>query len=364
MPFRVYQCMKCNLVSQIEFQPGMQPRCKCGSGPLKRVAFNASASTPPPVVTIPAAVANLPVSTIPKAPALPTVGPAKPANPAHAAFLAQQAKVKPSGKGLLAELQASTVGVLDAATGARTVNRNQMDNNAYQRYWAQARSSLPARDASVAGTTAAVADVIRCVVAGVKQKLIANVEIDFMYRGAKYYLPNRVSVDLSIPLSEMAAGKCRPYEHGNSNFTFANKKSDLPFSVGDEDVSYKEYGWRYKIPQGAVVLRGQGRNRYERVPVLDSARRPVTAQRETEIYNWIRQNNCSVEAGLRLVISDWGYLFFTSTHYRSFSIYDHAHEGWRTYSTYSRTDSADDSWYDRGEQNKNWILPVDAPGYW
>jgi hypothetical protein len=365
MPVRVYKCLKCQQVSQVEFQPGSNPRCKCGSEQLKRVAFDASATTVARPVVVPPTVVTPGAPVVPPAPTGPMAAAVKkPVNPAHQAFLAQQAKTKPSGQGLLAELRASNVGVLDPTTGARTVNRNRMDNRAYQRYWEQARTSLPRRDDSVAGTQAAVADVIRCVVADVKKKSIANVEIDFMYQGRKYYLPARVTVDLTLPLAELAAGKCRPYEHGRSNTEYGNRQSDLPFQVGDEDVSYLEFGWRYRIPASAVVMRGPANRRVERVPVLDANHQAVGAQRETDIYNWIRANNCTVEAGLRLVISDWGYLFFTSTHYRSFLIYDHSHEEWRPYTTYSRNDSADASWYDRGEQNANWILPVTAPGYW
>lgn len=356
MPIRVYKCQKCQLVSNVEFQSGQTPRCKCGSGDLRRVAFEGTAK--PTAPSVPQA------PSIPTPPPLPGPGAHRPAHPKHEKFLAQQARAVPSGKGLLAELKASKVGVLDKATGARTVNRNAMNNHAYQRYWAQAQAALPGRDASVAGTQAEVKDVIRCVVNNVTVKSIADVWIAFLFRGTKYYLPQKVTVDLSLPLAEMAAGRCRPSEHGNANTMFRNRDEDLPTRVGDEAVTYLEFGWRYRVPPAMLKVstnRQTGR-RYDYVDVLDANRRAVTDfNLKSQIGRRIADDGMTVDAGLRLVISDWGYLFFTATHYESFLIYDPARETWKPYS--ERT-NAGVSWYRSGEPNKNWILPVSAPGYW
>jgi len=356
MPIRVYKCQKCQLVSSIGFQAGQTPRCKCGSGDLRRVAFEGTATPPTPSVP--------PAPRMPAPSILPGSATPRPAHPSHEKFLAQQARAVPSGKGLLAELKASKVGVLDRATGARTVNRNAMNNQAYQRYWAQARAALPGRDASVAGTQAEVQDVIRCVVNNVKVTSIADVWIEFLFRGDRYYLPQRVTVDLSLPLAEMAAGRCRPSEHGNANTTFRNRDQDLPTRVGDEAVTYREFGWRYRLPASMLkesTNRQTGR-RYEYVDVLDANGRAVSDfGLKSQIGRRIADDGMTVDAGLRLVISDWGYLFFTATHYESFLIYDPARETWKAY---SERQNAGASWYRTGEPNKNWILPVSAPGYW
>jgi hypothetical protein len=114
----------------------------------------------------------------------------------------------------LQELKASKVGILDPTTGARYANRTNLNQNAYDHYWGQAMSELPEKDNSVNGTQAEVSRIVRCVVNSVKSKIISNLWLDMLYRNRRYYLPTKQNVDLSLPLGEMAAGKCRPFEHG------------------------------------------------------------------------------------------------------------------------------------------------------
>lgn len=360
MPVRVYKCDRCKAVTQVQWVSGMQPKCKCGATPplLKRVPFKPPVT--PPVVKIE------PPPTIPTAPPLPslTAKTPKPVNPAHQKFIEAQKNFKPSGKSLLEELQASKVGVFDSETGARTINRTSLDNNAYQRYWAEARSQLPTKVDVVAGSQAEVSDVVRCVVNNVQAKSIHNVSIDFIFRGRKYYLANTVSIDLSLPLTEMASGKCRPFEHSNSNTTFGNRDQLLPIEVGTEDVSYLEFGWRYAVPNHLIKTSRNSRTNqtYRYTEVLDSNRKFVdNFGLQQDIAKFIMNNGGTLEAGLRLVISDWGYLFFTHTHYRSFYIYDPVNHKWVAY---GETKNADESWYHSGEPNSNWILPIGAPNYW
>jgi DNA-directed RNA polymerase subunit RPC12/RpoP len=348
MPVRVYKCSKCSKITQIEWKTGMQPKCPCGSNQLQRVAFKSSTPTPPPVVTTP-------VVTTPVIPEAPPIGDLK---------LPKSTAFKLSGKTLLQELQASKVGKLDATTGARYVSRNALDQAAYDRYWGQATTALPTKAPVVSGTQEEVSEIIRCVVNNVKVKTLSNLWIDFFFRGRKYYLKDQVNLDLTLPLSEMAKGKCRPAEHGNTNTAFGNMDLQLPTRVQGEVITYLEFGWRYKVPDHLVKTsqnRSTGRS-YRYVEVRDERGNVVTDFGfQQAVAKRILDDGGTIEAGLRLVISSWGYLFFSNTHYRSFLIYDPVGEKWKQY---GETKNADASWYHSGELNRNWILPVSAPGYW
>jgi hypothetical protein len=259
----------------------------------------------------------------------------------------------------LQELKASKVGILDPTTGARYANRTNLNQNAYDHYWGQAMSELPEKDNSVNGTQAEVSRIVRCVVNSVKSKIIFNLWLDMLYRGRRYYLPTTQNVDLSMPLGEMAGGKCRPFEHGNANTAYGNRGNPLPLKVGTENVTYLEFGWRYRVPPRLISRTANG---IAFIDVLDDQKRAFRdLQLKSGIYRRINDDGGTMEAGLRLIISDWGYLFFTNTHYREFLIYDPEEDKWVDY---HRTRSADRSYYEQGAPNKNWILPVSAPGFW
>jgi hypothetical protein len=325
VPTRVYQCKSCNLTSSITWTPPATPRCVCKSAQLVRVAL-----TPEPVTATP---------EVPKTPPQP---------------------LKPlSQPSFLQELKASKVGILDPATGARYANRTNLNQNAYDHYWGQAMSGLPAKDNSVAGTQAEVSRIVRCVVNSVTSKIIPNLWLDLMFRGRRYYLPTRQNVDLTLPLGEMAAGKCRPFEHGNANTAYGNHGNPLPLKVGTENVTYLEFGWRYRVPPGLISSTKTG-TRF--IDVLDENKGQFRDMPlKSGIFRRINDDGGTMEDGLRLIISDWGYLFFTNTHYREFLIYDPEKGKWLDY---HRAGTADRSYYEQGAPNKNWILPVSAPGYW
>lgn len=334
MPVRVYKCSRCSKVTQIEWVGGMQPKCPCGSTQLQRITLQSLAPTTP---------------AIPQAP--PIGGLKLPTSPP-----------KVGGPSLLDGIKASKVGQLDAATGARHVNRDAMDRQAYDRYWGQAKDSLPPNAVVAARTQEEVNTFVRCVVNGCKVTSLPNRQIDLFFGGRKYLLKSRVTVDLTLPLAEMAAGKCRPAEHGNANSAFGNMGGILPRWVGSERVTYLEFGWLLRVPPS---LRKISRSRDGRdipyVEVTDEDGRDVDFGVKTAIARRIANDGGKLEAGLRLVISSWGYLFFSNTHYRSFLIYDPMNEAWKAYGA---AKTADISWYDKGAGHSDWILPVSAPGYW
>ena len=339
MPVRVYKCTRCSQITQIEWVTGTQPKCKCGSNQLQRISFQQVATTPPPSPP-----------TIPTAPPMGDFTPPSGSPP------------KPGGLSLLQGIQASKVGKLDPTTGARFVNRNALDQSAYDRYWTQATASLPPMNAVTPGSREEVAKVIRCVVNNCKATSVGGRQIDFFFGGQKYLFKGLVTVDLTLPLSEMAKGQCRPAEHGNSNTSWGNIESQLPVWVGDEKITYLEFGWRYRVPQSLMKnsRTRDGRN-IPFIEVTTATGGEVDFGKKSAIARRINSDGGTIEAGLRLVISSWGYLFFSNTHYRSFLIYDPSSEKWKAY---GETKNADVSWYQSGEKNPNWILPVSAPGYW
>ena len=209
---------------------------------------------------------------------------------------------------------------------------------------------------------------LRCLTNNVKVKTINDLTIDFFSRGRHYKLRNKVNLDLTLPLSEMARGKCRPTEHANANTEFANNASTLPTKVQGEVVKYKEFGWHYMIPEG---LYGKRQGRYY-LELLDFDSGASVLAKDQESVAWsVRNNGSRVEAGLRLIMSDWGYLFFTNTHYRTFKIYDpEANNSGGEWKDYERPVddenyyiSADKSWYHSG-QAKATLLPANSPAYW
>jgi hypothetical protein len=363
MPTRAYLCAKCNQINQITYKAGTNPTCPCGSGTLSRVTF-APVSASPPVIADAGPV-------IPDAPAFtPSVKAASaPLKPAHKKVLDALASVKPSGKSLAEELKASKVGKLDQATGERFANRDRMNATALDRARALAAAALPARAQDVALKTQASVDMmLRCLTNNVKVKTINDLTIDFFSRGRHYKLRNQVNLDLTLPLSEMARGKCRPTEHGNANTEFANNASMLPTKVQGELVNYKEFGWHYMIPER---LYGKRQGRYC-LELLDFDSGASVSAKDQESIAWsVRNNGSRVEAGLRLIMSDWGYLFFTNTHYRTFKIYDpeanNGGGGWKDYERPVDDENyyvtADKSWYHSG-QAKAALLPANSPAYW
>jgi len=335
MPVRVYKCSRCSKVTQIEWASGMQPKCPCGSNQLQRITLQSQASATP---------------SIPKAPPIAGLKPPGASPPMV------------GGPSLLAGIKASKVGQLDAATGARYADRGAMDRQAYDRYWGQAIDNLPPDAVVAPGTQAEVNTFVRCVVDSCKVTSIPNRQIDLFFGGSKYLLKSRVTVDLTLPLSEMAAGKCRPAEHGNANTSFGNMGGILPRWVGAERVTYLEFGWRLRVPPG---LRKISRSRDGRdipyIEVTDEDGRDVDFGIKVGIGRRVANDGGTLEAGLRLIISSWGYLFFSNTHYRSFLIYDPMNREWKPYGP---DKTADVSWYDKGAGHADWILPVSAPGYW
>jgi hypothetical protein len=352
LALRAYQCLHAACGAAFQAAPSDRVTCtKCGRANVKRVRLAAAspqtaskAPVAPPPVAVPAAKG---IPSAPKPPAMPAKPVAKPG-------------VAPKGPvpSLAQQLQQSKVGVFDAKSGARTINRDQLDRNAYDRAWNLADQSLPEQLAAPSAQ-AEVASLIRHVVNGVQQKQITDVTLSFLlhipFKGGmqSLTLANRVTVDLSLPLTEMARGVCRPLEHANANSTFGNHARILPEYVQGERVHDLEFGWRYPLPQNAFYTT-RSRKRALRLVGMDEGTGIFAAAR-------VATSGDTVDAGLRLVISEWGYLFLTTDHYRSFRMYDPVHEKWVAY---GETKNASASWYNRGEDDSSWMLPVSAPRYW
>ena len=344
LTLRAYLCLTPACGTTFQAVPSSQITCPtCGRAQVKRVQLTVTSAA---TTTSTAATAPSPTIPVPpKAPPPPTF------------------KAAPTASGpvnsLAQQLQESKVGVLDPATGARTVDRVALAQNAHDRAWDLANATLPAKQ-HAPSAQAEVQALIRHVVNNVTATSVPQVTISFLlpapFMGPGRHeltLAQRVTLDLSLPLREMARGVCRPVEHGNANTTFGNYQRMLPAYIEGEEIHYLEFGWRYPVPASATAMTPAGK----RMLKLTNADQGLGVFAATKVA----QDGYTVDAGLRLVISEWGYLFLTTDHYRSFRIYDPVHAQWVKH---GEKKQADASWYQRGEPNETRKVPVSAPRYW
>jgi hypothetical protein len=334
----VYQCTRCKVVQILEPRPQMA--CKhCKSGDLFVLSFEPEHSKLQNLATGGSdQVARLDVKE------------------AGARF----GLVKPT----VEQLQASKVGLRDAKTGARYANPKMLSARGENEAWDKATAKLPVR------TDPAVADIVRCIANNVKIKSFPNVRLGFPlyfpYRKADemVYLPGRYTIDLSLPLDEMAKGKCRPTEHARANTSWGNVNNDLPSKIGGMRVNYLEFGWKFPVPASKFVSRGP-KHAPKQVLLVEKA--SGAAYDDMGDLNFVakrvREEASVIDPGLRFVVSDCGHLFFTHDHYRTFFLYDPTADDEKgKWKPYKERKNAGASWYDRGRSASP--LPVSSSWWW
>ncbi|HYE91072.1 MAG TPA: hypothetical protein VEA38_08640 [Terriglobales bacterium] len=208
------------------------------------------------------------------------------------------------------------VGLLDAATGARYINLAGVA----ARIEAKRQANLPPT-AAVASPDQRVANIVRIAASLVETPHVRVGPLATVRWGKEFTLPGATHlIDLTGILRDIAAGTCRPAEHGRSNEIHHNTERILANrTVDGYATAYREYGWLFPVPASMFTAQ-QGRPRIILFNPGAHANADLWRDRRDLTRGVVDAGN-KLDVGLRLVISSRADVYFTADHYKTFYRY-------------------------------------------